>query len=80
MCISIEELGFIIVCTMFKFLFLIFFLYRAIPSAVFSQPPIGQVGLSEEQVINIMSHYLQFAGSGLSLKMYVIFAGYRTIW
>lgn len=25
--------------------------YRAIPSAVFSQPPIGQVGLSEEQAI-----------------------------
>ena len=24
---------------------------RAIPSAVFSQPPIGQVGLTEEQVI-----------------------------
>nr|GMD61017.1 glutathione reductase, chloroplastic [Ipomoea batatas] len=26
--------------------------YRAIPSAVFSQPPIGQVGLTEEQAIN----------------------------
>jgi len=28
------------------------FIYRdsAVPSAVFSQPPIGQVGLSEEQV------------------------------
>lgn len=26
-------------------------LSRAIPSAVFSQPPIGQVGLTEEQVI-----------------------------
>ncbi|KAH9623552.1 hypothetical protein KSS87_011303 [Heliosperma pusillum] len=25
--------------------------YRAVPSAVFSQPPIGQVGLSEEQAI-----------------------------
>ncbi|EXB26575.1 Glutathione reductase [Morus notabilis] len=25
--------------------------YRAIPSAVFSQPPIGQVGLSEEQAV-----------------------------
>lgn len=27
---------------------------RAVPSAVFSQPPIGQVGLSEEQVIRII--------------------------
>ncbi|KAL2535728.1 Glutathione reductase [Forsythia ovata] len=26
--------------------------YRAVPSAVFSQPPIGQVGLTEEQAIN----------------------------
>lgn len=68
MCISIEELGFIIVCTMFKFLFLIFFLYRAIPSAVFSQPPIGQVGLSEEQVINIMSQYLQLLEVAFLLK------------
>lgn len=25
-------------------------LIRAVPSAVFSQPPIGQVGLTEEQV------------------------------
>jgi len=25
-------------------------LSRAVPSAVFSQPPIGQVGLTEEQV------------------------------
>lgn len=33
-----------------KFLLLSFFSSRAIPSAVFSQPPIGQVGLSEEQV------------------------------
>lgn len=26
------------------------FFNRAVPSAVFSQPPIGQVGLTEEQV------------------------------
>lgn len=28
---------------------------RAVPSAVFSQPPIGQVGLTEEQVMPILS-------------------------
>lgn len=33
-----------------KFLLFYFFSSRAIPSAVFSQPPIGEVGLSEEQV------------------------------
>lgn len=27
---------------------------RAVPSAVFSQPPIGQVGLTEEQVRQIL--------------------------
>lgn len=28
-------------------------LLRAVPSAVFSQPPIGQVGLTEEQVCKV---------------------------
>lgn len=32
------------------YLFFCHFFYRAVPSAVFSQPPIGQVGLPEEQV------------------------------
>jgi hypothetical protein len=31
-----------------------FFLNRAVPSAVFSQPPIGQVGLTEEQVMVVL--------------------------
>lgn len=30
------------------------FFIRAVPSAVFSQPPIGQVGISEEQVLHIV--------------------------
>lgn len=33
---------------------------RAVPSAVFSQPPIGQVGLSEEQVMWIFHHLQQW--------------------
>lgn len=35
---------------------------------MFSQPPIGQVGLSEEQVINIMSQYLQLLEVAFLLK------------
>lgn len=34
--------------------FFFFFLNRAVPSAVFSQPPIGQVGLTEEQVMVVL--------------------------
>jgi hypothetical protein len=36
--------------TWYPFFFFFFFWSRAVPSAVFSQPPIGQVGLTEEQV------------------------------
>ena len=34
--------------------FFFFSLNRAVPSAVFSQPPIGQVGLTEEQVMVVL--------------------------
>lgn len=32
---------------------------RAVPSAVFSQPPIGQVGLTEEKVIKFTFVYFE---------------------